>query len=220
MPKIELQKNKPIVMSIGGSLVAPEGGPDVKFIKKFVELIKGEIKTGKKFVIVIGGGQVARDYQVALSKIKKPTSVELDWMGIYGTYLNAHLLRIVFGKLADGKKLRIEGGLKPGRSSDYAATMIAKKLGSKIIINGSNIDYIYDADPRIKKDAKPISEMSWKDYRKIIAGKWTPGMSAPFDPIASKLCQKEKISVAFSSGSIANIKKVIRGENFKGSLLK
>ena len=31
MPEIKLQKNKPIIMSVGGSLIVPGGGPDTEF---------------------------------------------------------------------------------------------------------------------------------------------------------------------------------------------
>ena len=52
-------------------------------------------------------------------------------------------------------------------------------------------------------------EITWKDFRKIVGNKWTPGLSAPFDPRASKMAEILKIKVIVING-----KKPERLENF------
>ena len=220
-------------MSIGGSLVVPNGGPDAKFLKQFDGFISAEVKKGRKFVIVVGGGKTARHYIDAAREVHQVKPEDLDWMGIHATRLNGHLLRTIFRKFAHpvvisnplrtpkkwkGKVL-IAAGWKPGWSTDYVACRIAKRLGVKQVINASNIDYVYTDDPRKNKAAKPIKEMNWKDYRKMVGDEWDPGLSAPFDPIASKFCHKNKINVAIVSGDVKNMKNVLLSKDFKGTLL-
>ncbi len=234
MQKVEFDKTKPIVMTIGGSLVAPPSGPDLKFLKEFTIFIKSQVRKGYRFVIVIGGGKICREYQNALKGTAKVNKTELDQMGIYATHLNAELVRLIFGKTAHRDVLKdptklpkkwsggvlIAGGWKPGWSTDYVASRVAKTLRTKLVFNGSNIDYVYDADPDKNKNAKPAEILSWGEYRKIISNKWNPGLSTPFDPIASKFCQKNGISVVVSNGSVKNIKKILDGKLFKGTILK
>ena len=47
-----------VVISLGGSLVAPVGGPDTEFISNFKEVILSQIEKGQRFYIIVGGGKV------------------------------------------------------------------------------------------------------------------------------------------------------------------
>ena len=55
----------------------------------------------KKFIIVIGGGQLCRMYQRAASQITNINNEDRDWLGIHITRSNAHLLRTIFREIAD-----------------------------------------------------------------------------------------------------------------------
>jgi uridylate kinase len=193
------------VISLGGSLVVPNE-INIKFLSLFKNIIEKKIKENKKFIIIVGGGKTARNYQNAAKALTKVSNEDLDWLGIHATRINAHLLLTIFRKYAYFRiiknpkekisfkeKILIAAGWKPGFSTDYDAVLLAKTYGSDTIINLTNVDYVYDKDPNKFKSAKPFKEISWKDYLKLIEQKWIPGMSAPFDPIASKLAQKFKI---------------------------
>ena len=67
------------VISLGGSLIAPEGGIDWKFLKKFRQLIMAAVKRGNRFVIITGGGITARSYQAAAAKVIRLTRDDRDW---------------------------------------------------------------------------------------------------------------------------------------------
>jgi uridylate kinase len=98
--------------------------------------------------------------------------------------------------------------------------LLAKTYNSDTIINLTNIDYVYDKDPNKFKDAKPFKEISWKDYLKLIEQKWIPGLSAPFDPIASKLAQKFKFKVVILNGKkIKNLKNYLENKKFTGTII-
>ena len=94
----------------------------------------------------------------------------------------------------------VAGGWKPGWSTDYVASIIAQEYGVRTVINLSNIDYVYDSDPKKNKDAKKIAEIKWKEFRKIVGNKWKPGLNMPFDPIASQKGEQLGLEVAIMNG--------------------
>jgi len=54
------------VISLGGSIISPSAGHvNAEFLKDFQKLIQGLVETGSKFVILCGGGKIARQYQQA-----------------------------------------------------------------------------------------------------------------------------------------------------------
>ena len=55
----------PIVISVGGSLIVPNGGIDTNFLIKLNHLIREEVAKGKRFLLIAGGGKLCRHYQEA-----------------------------------------------------------------------------------------------------------------------------------------------------------
>lgn len=227
-------ENKKIVMSLGGSLIVPNG-VDTDFIKGFVSLIKEYTQKGYRFVIITGGGKLARDFNQSLEIVTSPSSEDLDWMGISVTRANAEFVRICFGDLAYEKVVQnpelipetdrpivVGGGWKPGNSSDLAAIRAAISSGSKRAINLSNIDYVYDSDPKINKDAKKIEETTWDSFLALFPDTtWTPGKNSPFDPVASIEAKQNNIEVAVINGkNFESIKNYLDGIAFKGTIIK
>ena len=223
---------KTIVISLGGSVIIPKEGFNVNFLKGFKKLILSVI--GKyKFIIVCGGGQTARSYQKIARDLGELNSEDLDWIGIHATRLNGHLLRTIFRKYAHPavvkyplikqnwkKPLMFAAGWKPGFSTDYDAVLLAKKYGADTVINLSNIDYVYDKDPRINKDAKKLENINWNEFQKIVGSKWIPGANLPFDPVASVLAKKNKMKVLFVKGdNLQEVRKAIQGKKIKGTVI-
>lgn len=220
------------VLSLGGSLIIPND-VDYKFIRNFRNLILKKIKSGNKFIIVCGGGKLNKRYNEAAKKIRKMTNNELDWIGTYTTRFNAQFIRILFGNLAydkiaenphekfeTKKPIIIGAGYKPGWSSDYDTVYLAKTYGAKAVVNLSNIDYAYDKDPNQFKDAVPIKEISWKNFRKIVGSKWKPRMNNPFDPVASKEAEKFGFRVVILNGkNLKNLENCLDGKKFKGTII-
>ena len=220
------------VISLGGSMIAPEL-PDPKFVKAFVGLIKTRIQKGRRFIVVAGGGKTCRNYQNALKAVRSITDTENDWMGIYTTHFNAQFLRLAFGKLAHkevatkyGKKLSfntpvlVGGGEVPGHSTDYDAVLLARMFGAKHVVNISNTDYVYTADPRKDKKAKPLPKLTWNEYRALLPKKWTPGLSSPFDMHAAVLAKKSQLTVSIvNGGNLKEVANAIDGKKFRGSVI-
>jgi uridylate kinase len=229
-------KNKTVIISLGGSLIVPDE-IDWRFVKKFKKIIEKYIHKKYKFIIITGGGKTARKYQDAALKVTNLTDDDRDWIGIHATRMNAHFIRTVFRKYAHPRinknpndledfyhfkeSILIAAGWRPGFSTDYDAALLAKYLGAKTIVNFSNIDYVYDRDPNKYKNAKKIENMSWKDFRKMVGNKWSPGLNAPFDPIASRLAHEENLEVVIMNGkNLKNLENYLEGKKFKGTMIK
>lgn len=232
---MSMKKNsKTIVLGLGGSVIVPNE-IQINFLKKFRKFILKFLKQGFKFIIVTGGGATARNYMKAISKITKTSDDDKDWLGISATLINAHLLRACFGKwaypeildnplkrcdLLGRSHLIIASGWKPGWSTDYVVVLFAKRFKVKKVIFISNIDYIYDKNPALNKNAKPIKEISWQKYQKLIKSKWRPGMKVPIDPVATRLALKLKMTAILASGTdLKNLENIIKGKKFKGTIV-
>lgn len=207
------------------------GEIDATFLKAFRNVIKKYLGTCR-FFIFVGGGKTARNYSKAIESFGAD-SKESDWIGIDATRLNAKLVKQAFGewvyaevvtnpskKLATKKDVIVGGGWKPGWSTDYCAVTLAKNMGIKTIINMSNIDYVYDKDPKKFKNAKAIKEIDWKSFRKILPIKWSPGLSAPFDPVASRDAEVLKIKVVILNGAkLDRLENFLNGKSFIGTTI-
>lgn len=216
-------------------MIVPGGKVNVVFLKQLKATIARFVKRGDRFVIVTGGGGTCRAYQAALKKIGRVSPTELDQLGIGVTRLNAELVRLMFGKMAHPELVEgdptgfnprswkrpvlVGGGFKPGRSSDDKAVLFAKRLKADVVINVSNIDYLYTKDPRTHKDAEIICEILWKDYRKISGSVWRPGMSIPFDPVASRRADAAGIDVILVGPDMKNLSDVLSERPFRGTVI-
>lgn len=206
---------------------------DVNFLRQFKKMIEARVKRGDKFVLITGGGKTSRRYSEAAKKLGQLNPDDLDWLGIHSTRLNGHLLRTIFRKYAHKRIITnphrpesalepiiIAAGYRPGWSTDYAAVLLACKYKAEVLLNLSNIDYVYDKNPKEHKDARPIKKISWKDFRKLVGDKWDPGLNLPFDPVASKLSEKLKLCVIVMNGKpLSNLQNFLSGKKFKGTLI-
>ena len=222
-----------LVISVGGSIIVPAGGIDTAYVKKFRSFILSQVKTGKKFYLVVGGGTTAREYLKAAATITNFDQAAGDWLGISATRLNAQFIKTIFGRLAHSeliidptkkitttKPIVIAAGYKPGWSTDYCATLMAQANQAKTIINLSNIDYAYDRDPRKYPEAKKLEKVTWPEFRKVVGNVWRPGLNVPFDPIASRLAAKLKMKVIIANGrNLDNLRACLNGKKFKGTVI-
>jgi uridylate kinase len=222
-----------IVVSVGGSLIVPDG-IDTVFLTHFKTLVLEKVQRGFTFSIITGGGKTARRYQDAAQAVTAEiTSQDRDWLGIHSTRLNAQLLRNIFVGYAHPQVIKnptidieaeepiiIAAGWQPGCSTDYDAVLMAKNLGATRLVNLSNIDYVYDKDPRRYPDAKKIEKISWAEFRKIIPDHWDPGLSSPFDPIAAKEAESLGLEVAIINGAkLEEFSNYLDGKPFVGTVI-
>ena len=234
------------VISLGGSIVAPDS-VDVQFLKQFSELIRSvlEADAERAFIFVVGGGGPARAWQKAYREICAGDSIhplcdtEADWIGVMATRLNAQLVKAVMsawccqGVVTDPTSVEImplsEGGAgrvlvaagwKPGFSSDYDAVLLAERFNANVVVNLSNIEKVYTADPKIDPEAHPLDHISWEDFRVMVGDEWVPGKNVPFDPVASRHAQKIGLKVICALGrDLANLKNILNNNEFTGTTI-
>lgn len=227
-----------VIISLGGSLVVPSTGIDTDFLSKFNTFIREKLAENKnrQFFLVVGGGATARQYRDAGQDVlgHELSPDDLDWLGIHATRLNAHLIRTIFRDIAHQyiiehydiirkaqEPVVVASGWKPGWSTDFCAVLLAEDYNVPTIINLSNITQVYDKDPRKFPDANPIDTISWPDFRKLVGDEWTPGMNAPFDPIAAKKAEELAIKVAVLQGKdFPNLENFFNNEPFVGTVIE
>ena len=157
----------------------------------------------------------------------------MDWLGVHATRLNAHFIKTLFNSVTENiivknptqkikftKRILIAGGWKPGWSTDYDAVLLAKNLNINTVINMSNINYVYDRDPKKNKNAKKIRNICWKHYRKISGNKWKAGLNKPFDPIAAKEAEKSGLKVIIIGKSLNNFENLLNNRKFEGTVIE
>ncbi|MDR2535131.1 MAG: UMP kinase [Treponema sp.] len=223
------------VISLGGSIVAPDG-VDESFLKDFIVLVRTLLTQDeeRRFIFVVGGGGPARAWQKAYRSLT-PASIdeEADWIGVMATRLNAQLIRGILREWCtqevvtdptqvsgfEGRVL-VAAGWKPGFSSDYDAVLLAERFHADNVINLSNIAQVYTDDPKINPLAKPIDVISWKDFRALVGDEWVPGKNVPFDPVASQYAAHIGLQVICAAGrNLENLKKILNREPFLGTTI-
>jgi uridylate kinase len=232
---VQRANDRSFVISLGGSLIFDKstGQFNLDFIKEWKNLIEDYLEQGYRFVLVMGGGKTARFYQEA-GRHFAYTDEQLDYLGIQATRINALFLNFLFADkpevFEDPRKIKawgknnlfVCGGWKPGFSTDYVSTLIAKQLGCVNLINLSDTDYIYDSDPRNNPKAKKFENLTWEEYFKIFHGDdaWQPGRHLPFDPIASKLAAKSEMVLYYLNGkNMKTIRQFLGFEKFIGTII-
>ncbi len=228
-----MKESETVVMSVGGSLIVPDA-IDTTFLSDFKNLIEHQITfSGKRFIIIAGGGKTARRYQDAAATVTELDPEDLDWMGIHATRLNGHLLRTIFRDIAHPEmitnpdeitdvpkesSLIIAAGYRPGASTDLRAVQVAINRGAQRLINLSNIDHVYTDDPRKNPDAQKIEDITWSAFMKLIPSEWNPGLSSPFDPVAARTAEQHNLEVTIINGNnTAELENYLEGKPFVGT---
>ncbi len=226
---------KTLVLNFGGSIFSPAPAKiDFKVLKNLNKLTN-ELKNRFRLIIVVGGGKTSRHYQNIALKAGIKEADALDWVGVRLTHLNAEFIKASLGKDAFSQVITSEeqsyewnrgilvsGGWRPGRSTDFVASKLALRHNAESMVVATNVDFIYNKDPKIYPDARKIKDIRWQDFEKIVpsARRWTPGMSAPLDPEAVKVCKKNKMRIIFLDGrKFKNILRAVKGESFSGTLV-
>ena len=227
-----------IVMSIGGSLIVPNGGIATQFLQKLNTFVRTQLakNNNRQFFLVCGGGSTARHYIDAGKEVLGHglTNDDQDWLGIHASRLNAHLVRTILRDIAHPYIIKhyeiirkvtepvvVAAAWKPGWSTDLDAVLLCEDYNVHEVINLSNIDKVYDKDPKKSPDAKPLDKVSWANFRKLVGDKWIPGMNAPFDPIASKKAEELGVKVVVLNGdNFENLENYMNGKKFTGTVIE
>ncbi|MBS3091666.1 UMP kinase [Candidatus Pacearchaeota archaeon] len=227
-----MKKEKVIVISLGGSIIMPVK-QDFKILDGFKRVLRKHYNN-HRFVVVCGGGSIARKYIDALAKEGK-SKYEIAMAGIRATRMNALFMIQFFGKDANVKlplnMEQVENDLKknkvvfcgalrfaPSSTTDGTASKLAHFLNTEFI-NITNVPGLYTEDPRKNKNAKLIPKISWKDFNNMIKKiKFHAGQHFVLDQQASNIIRKNRIRT-YIIGSNFALDNLLKGKKFIGTII-
>jgi len=225
------------VVKIGGSILFDDQNQiNNKLVSKYAKTIRNVFsESKKKCAIVVGGGKIARKY-ISSARSLGATEAYNDVLGIEAAKLNARLIISALGDLAYPDppenfqefqdlfaltdKILVCGGFQPGQSTNAVAAVIAELTKAEKLINLTDVDGVYSADPDLSPDAKLLREISINDFISLIASHETKAGQYPlFDNTAVQIVQRSKIKLQFVNGNNPeNLKKAILNEKI-GTLI-
>ena len=180
-------KYRRVLLKISGELLAGQQGYGIEaaVLDALADEIGSVVKTDVEVAVVIGGGNIFRGIAASAKGMERASA---DYMGMLATVLNALALQnalekkgiitrvqsaIEMRQLAEGyirrrairhlEKKRVvifAGGTgNPYFSTDTAAVLRAMEIGAEVIMKGTKVNGIYEADPVTNPSAKMFSEM-------------------------------------------------------------
>jgi len=227
-------KKRVIVLSLGGSQIIPDD-VNLNYLKKFKTILKKHTRN-YKFIVVCGGGSIARKYISALKEIGINETLQ-SMAGISATRMNARFMNYFFNidpklgiphthktlrKYINVHNIIFCGALeyRPDQTSDSTAAEIAKEFKADFI-NITNIKGLYDKNPKEFKDAKFIPEIGWKEFEKMAnKSKFKPGQHFVLDQTASKIIQRYKIITYITGEDLNQLDNLLANKKFSGTVIK
>jgi uridylate kinase len=181
-------------------------------------------------IVVTGGGITARQY-IKIARSLGADEASLDNIGIEASRLNARLLVVALGNQAfpqvprnledvaiarSSGKIVISGGLHPGQSTNATSALIAETVKAEKFINATDVDGIYDLDPKMNKNAKLFKKITINECIKILGSENSmAGTYELLDIVALKVIERSRISTIVIRSDIENIKKAIHSDRFR-----
>lgn len=214
-----------IVLRIGGSVVASPVNPDL--IVKYVDALKDLRSQGHELIVVVGGGELARELigtakEIGLdepSQDKIAISVSRIFAQLFLSKLGRIGCRTVPLTLEDAKKclnsgvIVVMGGLKPGMTTDAVAALVARKVKADLLVKATNQDGIYNKDPKNHADAVKLDHLSFEDMSTLFSeDTHKAGIHQIIDPEAVKILRRYQVKVAVVNGfSPTNVLLAVKG---------
>ena len=225
---------KRILLKISGEALAGEQkfGLDFDTVLRICESVKKCADMGAEIGIVVGGGNFWRGRSSG-----KMDRTRADHMGMLATVINALALGDGLEQL--GVPVRVQTGIamqeiaepyirnravrhmEKGRvvvfgcpffSTDTAAALRAAEIDADIIFKATNVDGVYDCDPKKNPAAKKYDTLSYLDVL-------NNGLQV-MDSTAASLCMDNNIPIlVFNLNDPDNIVRALAGEH-AGTIVK
>ncbi|MBP3627543.1 MAG: UMP kinase [Clostridia bacterium] len=229
---------KRVLLKLSGEVLAGgrESGIDFDTVLNVCERIKTSVEMGVQVAIVVGGGNFWRGRSSG-----KMDRTRADHMGMLATSINALALAdgleqlgvtarvqtaIEMRQIAEpyirNKAVRhLEKGRvvifgcgtgNPFFSTDTAAALRAAEIGADVIFKATNVDGVYDSDPKKNPNAVKFDTLSHLDVLQ-------KGLHV-MDSTAASLCMDNEIEIlVFNLDDPDNIVRAMTGEH-NGTLVK
>lgn len=226
-------KYRRILLKISGEMLAGDQGYGIQHsvLQNLANEIADVMTMDVEVAMVIGGGNIFRGLAASAAGMERASA---DYMGMLATMLNALafqnalekrdvptrvLSAIEMRQLAEGyirrrairhlEKKRVvifaAGTGNPYFTTDTAAALRAMEIGAEVIMKGTKVDGIYDADPLTTPDAKRFTELPFLS----VLNKNLKVM----DATAITLCMDNDLPIiVFNLTSSGNIRKILEGQ--------
>lgn len=224
----------------GEALQGPSGngGIDFETVRRFCDEVAEARAMGVDIGLVVGGGNIFRGITGAQTGLDRPTG---DYMGMLATVINALAIQASLEQHGVATRVltaiemrpvaepyirrRAQRHLEKGRvvifgagtgnpffTTDTAAALRANEIGADVLMKATNVDGVYDDDPRKNPNAKRYEEL---DYTTAL----TKNLGV-MDATAVSLCRENRLPIlVFNLTRPGSIIKVLRGEKI-GTLVK
>lgn len=231
---------KRILLKLSGEALVGEQeyGISRSIMQKVAQEVKEIKELGVEVAIVIGGGNIYRGVAASAQGMDRATA---DYMGMLATVINGLALQDALEKtgvftrvmsaiempqvaepyirrravrhLEKGRVVIFAGGTgNPFFTTDTAAALRAVEIKAQVILKGTKVDGVYDADPLVHKEAKKFNELSYIEVLKR-------GLRI-MDATAISLCMDNKLPViVFNLTKKGNVKGVILGKKI-GTIIR
>ena len=178
-----------VLLKISGeALMGPDGfGLHPPTVEKIAKQIKEVREMGVEICLVIGGGNIFRGLHLSAQGMERTTG---DYMGMLATVMNAlamqstlegmgvftrvisaipmdqvcepYIRRRAVRHLEKGRVCIFAAGTgNPYFTTDTAATLRANEMACQAIFKGTQVDGVYDSDPKTNPDAQRYERVSY-----------------------------------------------------------
>ncbi len=200
-----------MLLKISGKLVNPE---NPELVKGYAEVVRKLVEEGYRVAVVVGGGPYARRY-VFCARAVGLGEARADMLGIEVSRINALLLAYALGDLAyipiprsveevekawSTGRVVVMGGLQPGQSTTGTAAVVAELFGIKLMLYATDVEGVYDKDPRKFPDARKLDRISIDELAKVLSQRYEAGGYELLDPVAMGIVKRSGIEVVVFSG--------------------
>ena len=229
---------KRVLIKLSGEALAGEKGTGIDFDKvlEVCKSIKKCVDMGVEIALVVGGGNFWRGRSSG-----KMDRTRADHMGMLATVINAlgladgleqvglvarvetaiemraiaepYIRNRAVRHLEKGRVVVFGCGTgNPFFSTDTGAALRAAEIGADIIFKATNVDGVYDSDPKKNPDAKKFDTLSYIDVL-------NKGLHV-MDSTAASLCMDNEIPIlVFNLNDPDNIVRAMQGETI-GTIVK
>lgn len=223
-----------VVVSVGGSIFLGPEGPDAGRTRAVAAVLREASRHARLFAVV-GGGSTARKY-IEAARALGENEAALDDLGIGITRSNARVLLAALPEAypaiptgfdeallaSRSHPIVLMGGTHPGHTTDAVAAMLAERARATRLVIATNVDGVYDRDPKQNPDAKFLNRLTGNELVRItILGPQKAGSAGVVDPLAAKLIARARIPTMVVNGNHhEDLGKALAGKPFHGSVVE
>jgi uridylate kinase len=213
-------------MKLSGSIFNITNINETESIRRYAKMLL-EISNTFQPIVVTGGGKIARHY-IDIARGLGSDEANLDIIGIEVSRLNAKLLISALGEqvypqvpkdleevaiAAASGQIVIAGGLHPGQSTNATSALIAETVKASKFLNATDVDGIYDSDPKRNRNAKLFERITIKECMEILGSESSmAGKYELIDIVALKVIERSRIPTWVLRSNVNNIKHAVNND--------